>query len=433
MDSARNDVYRFLDAHGMGADIGIDHMLDVFMEDMRAGLEGNVRSLLMIPTYMEVREEIPRGRPIIVMDAGGTNFRVAQVAFDAEGRADISHFAKYPMPGTQKRIDREEFLNTVIDYMESIRDASDQVGFCFSFPTEILPDGDGRLYGFNKEVEVSGSEGMIIGRSLNEALEKRGCAPKRFMLLNDTVAAMFSGICGFPGRRYESYIGLILGTGTNTCYMEDIANIGRIGGGSGYMAINMESGGFAGVSQGDYDKELDAGSNNPGDHIYEKMVSGAYRADLIYRTLRGAASEGMISPGFVDFLESVETLYMRDISVFLEQPFGDNPLANATLDNDRDRSVLYHVIDRNFERVAQLMTVNIGGILRKTGRGKEPTRPVCVIAEGTVFHSSPFFRRKLDYYVRRELNERRGLYCDFVAVEDATLIGTATAGLMNAK
>lgn len=431
MDRQKAKVIHFLESHGMGDNIAVDALLENFIEDMESGLRGETKSLLMIPTYMEIGKSVPIGEPIIVMDAGGTNFRVALVTFGGEREAQIDHFAKYPMPGTEKRIDKETFLNTVVDYMEPVLGKSNKVGFCFSFPTEILPDGDGRLIGFNKEIEVDGSAGMVVGESLNAVLESRGLERKRFILLNDTVAAMFSGIGSQPGKSHDSYIGLILGTGTNTCYIEEKKHIAKVAESDGYMAINMESGGYDGMCRGEYDKALDAATNNPGDHQYEKMVSGAYRGDLIYRTLRGAAGAGLFSPAFADFLAGLNTLSLKDAGDFLAHPFGDDLLASAAKASEDDRRTLYYIIDSNFERVARLMTVNIGGILLKTGKGQDPTRPVCIIAEGTVFHSSSEFRRKLDYHIKKEIEEKYGHYCEFVGFDDATLIGTAVAGLMN--
>ena len=116
----------------------------------------------------------------------------------------------------------------------------------------------------------------------------------RFTVLNDTVATMLCGI-GYNNRPYSGYIGFILGTGTNTCYIESLSEIAKIGGGEGNMAVNLESGCYSGFPRGDYDRELDAASQNPGDHLMEKMISGAYLGELVTRTVRGAVREGLFS------------------------------------------------------------------------------------------------------------------------------------------
>ena len=65
-------------------------------------------------------------------------------------------------------------------------------------------------------------------------------------MLNDTVGTMMS--CAFEDRSTE--IGLIAGTGSNACYVENCANIHSIGfdendkNKDGQMVINTEWGGF---------------------------------------------------------------------------------------------------------------------------------------------------------------------------------------------
>ena len=107
-------------------------------------------------------------------------------------------------------------------YLRPLADKSDRIGFCFSYPTEIFPDKDGRLLQFCKEVQAPEVIGQIIGKSLLEAL---GTPDKKIVLLNDTVATLLSGKSASFGRTYDSFMGYILGTGTNTCYIEANRNI----------------------------------------------------------------------------------------------------------------------------------------------------------------------------------------------------------------
>lgn len=432
MDNIQKRVQSFLEEHKMDArQASIKDLLEDFTGDMECGLAGDPKSLLMIPTYITVNDEVPFDEPVLVMDAGGTNFRVALVTIRKDAPPLIVHFNKYPMPGTQGRISKKEFLETVVGYMKPLLDKTEKVGFCFSFPTEILPSKDGKLLGFNKEVKVKDDAGMIVGEALNKTLEAQGLPRKKFVLLNDTVAAMLAGVMPTAGKCYSGHMGLIYGTGTNTCYVEKGSNIKKVPGVKGSMAVNMESGGWAGVPQGDFDKQLDQSTENPGDHIYEKMVSGAYQGDVVLLTLQGAAKEGLFSKEFSAFVGKLKSLETFELDVFCDYPHGDGLLAKAVAGNEEDRLVLYRIIADNFERAARLVTVNVGGILMKTGEGTDPTCPVCVVAEGSAFNKSRMFRERLNYYVKKELNKKRGLYCEFVNVDDATLIGSAIAGLMD--
>ncbi len=432
MQQERRRALDFLAAHGMSYEsLDMDELMKDFIDDMEQGLNGQVKSMLMVPTYLSFTDDVPRGVPITVVDAGGTNFRVAQVTLRDDGPPEIEYFAKYPMPGSNGRLSRSQFLETVADYMAPVAGKTDKVGFSFSFPIEILPSRDGRVIAFSKEVYVDDAEGILIGEDLNRVFATMGLTPKHFTVLNDAVAAMFAGVGVVAGKGYSGYIGLVLGTGTNVCYVERTENIKTVQSDCEYMAMNTESGIWTGVPQGDFDRELDDASINPHDHVFEKMVSGAYQGEVIRLALRGAAREGLFSAAFSAFIGDTSEISMFEVDEFCRYPFGDNTLANAVGDNDEDRRLLHYIIDACVERSAKIICANIGGIMLKQNLGTDPTRPACVIAEGTMFYKSELFRGKLEYYVKRELNERHGIYCEFIKVENATLIGTAIAGLMN--
>ena len=287
----------FLNRHGMSSDaVELDSSLAEFRRQMTAGLKGEASSLMMIPTY--IGQAAPGAqRRVLALDAGGTNFRVAVVAFGPTGEPSIEYLDKRPMPGSRGKLTLAEFFSAVVDALLPVADASDTVGFCFSFPAEILPNKEGKILCFNKEIQIEGAEGALLGEGINAELLRRGLAPKRFALLNDTVATLLCGMSGDVSRN-DGYVGYILGTGTNTAYMEHGSAIEKLGSPAGEMIINMESGGYDGFAQGRFDRELDEASEVPGDHKMEKMISGAYQGDLIFRTVRGAVNEGLFSPDF---------------------------------------------------------------------------------------------------------------------------------------
>ena len=426
------EISEFLTRHGMHPDaIDLDREVDAFVAAMAAGNAADGQDLLMIPTYLRLDGGLERGRPVIVMDAGGTNFRVAAVTFGKDGRPVIEGFRKQPMPGTQGELSADEFLAAMVDAIAPFEGLSDTVGFCFSFPTEILPDCDGRLIGFNKEVKVRDMAGRLIGQSINDALVARGLSPKRFVILNDTVATLLGALADYPDREFDSYIGFILGTGTNTCCVEDCAQIGKLPThNEGSMIVNMETGGFSGFPRGDFDRTFDATTANCGDHVFEKMISGAYQGSVILLTAQGAAREGLFTPEGKEGLLSLETLTLRDIDVFCADPNGEGTLV-ACLPAPADRAAMLALIDASFERAAKMVCVNLAAILVATDTGRDPERPVCVSAEGTTFYKSVLFRPKLDAHVSAFVNGKLGRYLEFVKAEDATLVGSAVAALLN--
>ena len=112
------------------------------------------------------------------------------------------------MPGLEGEISKDEFFQTIAQYVRPLAEKCDRIGFCFSYPSEILPDKDGRLIHFCKEVQAPGVVGQLIGKNLLEAL---GMPEKQIVLLNDTVATLLAGKSASLGRDYDSFIGFILG------------------------------------------------------------------------------------------------------------------------------------------------------------------------------------------------------------------------------
>ena len=131
----------------------------------------------------------------------------------------------------------------IAGHVEPYLDEADAISFCFSYPTEIQPDKDGRLIAFTKEIKAPEVEGELIGKSLLAALPEK-YQRKEILILNDTVATLLAGQAQTVGQSYSSYVGFILGTGTNTAYIEKTDQITTLSGESSHgetMIINMES------------------------------------------------------------------------------------------------------------------------------------------------------------------------------------------------
>lgn len=442
MERLKEKVNSFLRKYKMDFEsIDIDHNCSLFIAEMENGLEGKRSSLRMIPTYISVRNEFPFEEPVIVIDAGGTNFRVAVVHFTASKKSVIEDFKVYPMPGIKEEITKEAFFRTIAQYLEPVLNKSNKIGFCFSYPTEILPNRDGRLLRFCKEIKAKAVEGEIIGKTLLKIIKSQGLSSeKKVVLLNDTVATLLGGRASQPERVFDSYIGFILGTGTNSCYIEENRHIKKLDYSqvnSGLMLVNIESGAYDRAPRGRIDLEFDSTTVNPGEYIFEKMISGGYLGGLILSILKKAAEEGLFSEQFAGRIQSVDDLESKEIDEFLDYPYSNrNKLANCCLNGQpgemsADCITLYHIIDATLERAAKLASVNLAAIIFKTGRGRNPCSPICIAAEGTMFYKSKLLRTKIEYHLKTYLNESKGIYFEFVKVENATLIGTAIAGLTN--
>ena len=404
--------------------IDMDECTRAFISEMRAGLAGDASSLMMIPTYFSSDEAIERGGKAIALDAGGTNFRVALTEM-GEDSVNILRNEVLPMPGSRGAITKDEFLDEVCAKIEPLLNEADRIGFCFSFPAEITPERDGKLVAFNKEVSVSGSEGMMICAEITKRLEAHGARkPSAFVLLNDTIAAMLGGKALM--RSGGEAIGFILGTGTNTCYSEKGENIRKLGSPSGSMIINMEAGGFAKLKRGKIDEELDSATANPGDHIYEKMVAGGYLGKLILLTLKAAAHCRAIAG--TEELMSASDLEMTEVSAFLAS--GTDAGMLGRLSDGADAAAVRDICLSLIERSAKLAVCNLAAIMEQTGAGTET--PVTIAAEGSAFLKTYSFRDYFDRYAREYITDRLGHKFNVFTFDNMTLAGCTAAASMRA-
>lgn len=425
---------RFLMEQGLSDEnIRFEKTLDDFLEEMEKGLAGKVSSLKMIPTYLTAGQHVPVGKKILVLDAGGTNFRVASVYFDEKGQAVTERFERHPMPGIDAELGKEAFFAQIAAYVEPFLEEAGAISFCFSYPTEIQHDRDGRLIAFTKEIKAPEVEGELIGKNLLSAFPPEH-RDKEILILNDTVATLLAGQAHTVGRPYASYVGFILGTGTNTAYIERTDRIGTIDAPQGKtMIINTESGGYCGVTQGPVDQAFTAKTDYPDLFHNEKMISGAYLGGLCLEAMAAAAEQGMFSKECRKQLQAVTGLDTRDVNDFLNaEPAGDSPLAFIKRSTqESDVKIAYHIMDGIIQRAAKLTAVDLCAAVIKCGQGKNPLCPVLVTADGTTFFKLKDFQCRVDDYMRRHLSRRRGIHYRIVHAKDATLLGTAIAGLTN--
>jgi len=437
MKDVRSRVRGFLEQYGMyHEDLSIQKTCDVFLEDMDQGLAGEESSLAMLPTYLDIERELPRDKPVIVMDAGGTNFRVATICFKDQGAPAIADFRVFPMPGVKKEVSKEHFFGVMASYVADIIDKSNHIGFCFSFPAEMFPSKDGRVLYFPKEIKAEEVVGQMIGENLNAAIsESANAGDKQIILLNDTVATLLAGRAEAGGNRFESFIGFILGTGTNTAYVEQNRNITKAQklDPAKSQIVNVESGGFGKAPRSKIDEQFDAASAGPGIHVFEKMISGAYLGPLCLAALHTAARENLFSKGTAEKLLALQETTSKDISDFMSNPEGTgHPLALALAGASTEEiATAYYLADALIERAAKLTAANLSSAAIKCGKGHNPCRPVCIVAEGTTFYHLKSLRQKVEYYLKQYLVDQQNIYYEIVNVENATLIGAAIAGLTN--
>jgi hexokinase len=420
---------RFLIEHKLRAiDVDMDNLVELFHSEMLKGLKGEKSSLRMIPTYIEAENEFLKDTPVVAIDAGGTNFRAALVKFTSRGKLEIEQVVSGSMPGLDREVTKKEFFDVMSGHIRHMAEKAERIGFCFSYPTEIFPDKDGRLLQFCKEVQAPEVIGQIIGKSLLEAL---GTPEKKIVLLNDTVATLLAGKSASFTRSYDSYIGYILGTGTNTCYIEANSNILKNPelDKDKSMIINVESGNFGKAPRTELDMAFDNTTMNPGNYTFEKMFSGGYFGGLCLFVLKAASAEGLFSGPSSNRLNNIKELSAEETNRYISGISSDDNIILKCFIDDEDRKISSFIIDSLISRTARLVAANLAAVVLKTGKGTRPERPVLITIEGTTFYKLYKLKERFESCFYEYLDGDRKRYVEFTEVEQSSLIGAALAGL----
>jgi hexokinase len=422
----------FLSENGLRvAGLDPEALLRAFNSEMTRGLGGAADALPMIPAFIAIDRPVPPDTRVAVIDAGGTNLRVATVWFDAHGKPHIEDLSRHRMPGTQGEVSAEVFFETLAGLVAPLAARTASVGFCFSYPAEITPDCDARLLCWTKQIQVPSVVNTMIGSGLRKHLVRRGL-DRPVTVLNDTVATLLAGKSAGVARRYGSYVGLILGTGTNTAYVERNANITkcRLPDPCGAMTINVESGSFSKAPRSRFDQLLDASLADCGSYTFEKMIAGAYLGSLGGTILKEGARAGLFTPAAAQAVLDMPLPSSKDLDLFCHNPWlPPGSFAALPLSED-DRRTALELCLPIYTRAALFAAVNIAAAVIRTGAGADPLHPVAVTIDGSTYYRTlaASFPSRIQGHLR-SLLEPRGLHYELLSVDEAPVIGAAVAGL----
>jgi len=433
MAFSRENVKNFLLSIGSSPDsVDMGKVYERFYREMEEGLTKKGSSLNMIPTFCDGKADVKGGDKAIVIDAGGTNLRTCLVTVNDEKKAEVSLFRKTAMPGIRKSVSAKEFFSVFADEVERLIDLSDNIGFCYSYAAAITPGHDGITFEFGKEIKAPEVLGMKIGESLLKELGRRGhdVSKKKVCVINDTVATLLAAKAEYP-ENVSGYIGFILGTGTNSAYLERNTNITKMDGldEDGSQIINVESGALR-ISFGSADDEFFSKTTAPEVHRFEKLISGAYLGAYSELVVKKAIERGLFSKRFAESFGGILTLSTTEMSHFLEDPLNMSyPLVAAVGDDEDDSMTLNLILRSIIERAAKLTCVNISCAVMKADIGKNSRYPAIVNADGTTYYKTAFLKEYTENHIHSFLEDKLGRYVKFVRIDDSPVLGAAIAGL----
>ncbi|WJX54206.1 hexokinase A [Trifolium repens] len=435
-----------------GTPIGkLRQLADAMDVEMHAGLASEGGSKLsMLISYVD---NLPTGDEeglYYALDLGGTNFRVLRVHLGGKEKGVISREANEVSIPPQLMTGSSEGLfdfiaGALAKFVESEPEGfhppagrQRELGFTFSFPVKQTSIASGTLIKWTKGFSIEDTVGQDVVGELTKSLEKIGLDMRVAALVNDTIGTLAGG------RFYNQDViaAVILGTGTNAAYVERAHAIPKWHGllpKSGDMVINMEWGNFrsAHLPLTEYDQNLDAESLNPGEQIFEKLLSGMYLGEIVRRALLKMAEEAEFFGDTVPpklkkpfILRTPEMSSMHHDTTPDLKEVGNKlrdilEISNTSL---KTRKIVVELCEIVASRGARLAAAGILGILKKLGRdtvkGGEKQKSVIAL-DGGLFEHYTKFRVCLEDTLKELLGDEAA---DTVVVElanDGSGIGAA--------
>lgn len=373
------------------------------------GLSNENTEVQCIPTFISPKATSINGKSV-VLDLGGTNYRVATVDF-VNGQPTI-----HPENGWKKDLSvmkspgytQEQLFKEQADPINEIkRDEEMPIGYCFSYPAESETNGDAKLIRWTKGVDIKEMIGKPVGQPLLDYLNKQNDIKfTGIKVINDTVASLFAGL---TESNYDAYIGLIVGTGTNMATFIDSNKITKLKNGqSGLLPVNLESGNFYPPHLTCFDDTVDKLSDREGAQRFEKAVSGMYLGEIL------------------------KAVFPNDE---FEKNFDAQKLTTIMGYPDIHKEQYVKVARWIYQRSAQLVAASLAGLVQVLTSHDQSIKKIRLIAEGSLFWSEDRkgtnYRDLVDQELKNLLAEfgHSDIQVHIDKMENANLIGTAIAAL----
>uniref|UniRef100_A0A8C2ENB0 Phosphotransferase n=1 Tax=Cyprinus carpio TaxID=7962 RepID=A0A8C2ENB0_CYPCA len=393
--------------------------LEEVMRRMRREMERGLRvethneaSIKMLPTYVRSTPEGSEVGDFLALDLGGTNFRVmlVKVGEDEERGWKVEtkhHMYSIPedaMTGTAEML-FDYIAGCISDFLDkhNLKHKKLPLGFTFSFPVRHEDLDKGILLNWTKGFKASGAEGNNVVGLLRDAIKRRGDFEMDVVaMVNDTVATMIS--CYYEDHSCE--VGMIVGTGCNACYMEEMRKVELVEGEEGRMCVNTEWGAFGDNGELEdfrleYDRVIDETSLNPGHQLYEKLIGGKYMGELVRLVLLKLVNENLLFNGDAsDLLKTRGAFETRFVSQ-IESDTGDrkqiyNILSTlGILPSELDCDIVRLVCKSVSTRAAHMCGAGLAGVinLMRERRCQEQLK-ITVGVDGSVYKLHPHFKER---------------------------------------
>ncbi|XP_047942473.1 hexokinase-1-like [Salvia hispanica] len=431
-------------------DAKLKQIADAMTVEMHAGLASEGGSKLkMLISFVD---NLPTGDEegvFYALDLGGSNFRVLRVELGGSKRGVVhQEFAEASIPPALMSASSDALFDYIAEKLaEFVADEERlyeqpagkerELGFTFSFPVMQNSINSGTLIRWTKGFSINDTVGQDVVAELTKALKRKGVDMRVAALVNDTIGTLAGGRHSDP----DVTIAVILGTGSNAAYVERAQAIPKWHGPlpkSGEMAINMEWGNFRSshLPLTEYDHAMDTDSLNPGEQMFEKLISGMYLGEILRRVLLRLAEEvsffGDEVPAKLKIPYILRTPEMSamhqdtssDLRVVYEKLKSILEISHISV---KKRRVVIELCNIIATRGARLAAAGILGVLKKTGRDsvKGNGEKTMIAMDGGLYEHYTEYRKCLENTVFELIGDTTKSSVVFEHFNDGSGIGAA--------
>ncbi|XP_053978516.1 hexokinase-2-like [Hylaeus volcanicus] len=386
---------------------------DVFVSEMNKGIHQQSSSLQMENTYIPELLDGSEEGLYLALDLGGTNFRVLllELAHGKPIREEMKmfHISSDLRVGSGFRL-FDYLAECVSDFViaQGLQDVELPLGFTFSFPMIQHSLDIGMLVTWTKTFNCPDVINKDAVRLLREALARRSDTKvKVTAILNDTTGTLVQASTVDP----DTAIGLILGTGSNACYLERADRVEHWETerhGEREVIIDIEWGAFGdnGVLdfiKTDYDRENDANSLIVNSFTFEKYISGKYLGELVRVVLARLTKEGFLfvgdhTPGSLLIPGNLTSDLVSDI----EQDSVDGGISNTKevlrkfgiVPDEDDAKIVQYVCEIVSNRAALLVSICLAVLLKRIDKER-----VTIAVDGSLYKHHPRLESWIKQYI----------------------------------
>ncbi|KAK6125365.1 hypothetical protein DH2020_040895 [Rehmannia glutinosa] len=381
--------------------------------DMEAGEKGGGNNIRLLVSYLAPLPTGDEKGTFYGINLRGTNFLILRARLQGKNEPVTElHKQEIAIPtaimanadSTRELCDLIglELSKFISQHSETDNEAQTRerkLGFTVSYPINEDPASSGIASKWNR-LSVDDTVGKELVAEINEAFKKHGVDMRVFAVVNDTVGDLAGG------RYYskETVAAVSLGMGTNVSYIESPEQVLNEPSNPAETVINMEWGNFNSFNLPltEYDTSLDAESLDPGNRIFEKLISGMYLGEIVRRVLLKMAQEAALFGDSVPPKLTIPySLRSPDMAAMHQDTSEDYEVVEEKLKEIFDindstpmaREIVTEICDIVAERGARLVGAGIVGIVKKMGRVEN--RKSVITIEGGLYDHYRIFRNYL--------------------------------------